>query len=171
MATHESFNIALFWDNEFKNLTYKREQFNDPLSLIEWEDQGYRGPFGGYMCDMRSPQPSWNQQFIDFFATYEKWKNIGTSYYRMPPGSSLPEHVDTFKRYIELYDLKGKEDRIRRAVVFLEPWQSGHYAECCGVPYTNWIRGFTLVWSWDAPHIAANLGKTDRYTLQITGHV
>lgn len=171
MATHESFNIAPFWDDEFKTLTYKKEQFNDPESLIKWEDQGYRGPFGGYMCDMRSPQPSWNQNFVDFFATYEKWKNIGTSYYRMPPGSTLPEHVDTFKRYIELYDLKGKEDRIRRAVVFLEPWQSGHYAECCGVPYTNWIQGFTLVWSWDAPHIAANIGKTDRYTLQITGHV
>lgn len=171
MATHESFNIAPFWDDEFKTLTYKKEQFNDPISLIEWEDMGYRGPFGGYMCDMRSPQPSWNQKFIDFFSTYEKWKDIGTSYYRMPPGSALPEHVDTFKRYIELFDLKGKEHTIRRAVVFLEPWQSGHYAECDGVPYVNWIRGFTLVWNWDAPHIAANFGKTDRYTLQITGHV
>ena len=106
MATHESFNIAPFWDDEFKNLEYKKEQFNDPISLIEWEDMGFRGPFGGYMCDMRSPQPSWNQKFIDFFATYEKWQDIGTSYYRMPPGSSLPEHVDTFRRYIELFDLK-----------------------------------------------------------------
>lgn len=170
MATHESFNIAPFWDNEFQSLIYKKEQFNDPGTMIDWEDLGFRGPFGGHMCDMRSPQPSWNQQFIDFFSSLG-WKDIGTSYYRMDTGSCLPEHIDTFKRYIELFDLKGREDTIRRAVVFLEPWQSGHYAECCGVPYTDWIKGFCLHWSWDAPHIAANLGVVPRYTLQITGHL
>ena len=119
---------------------------------------------------MRNTQPSWNEQFIDFFTTLG-WQDIGTSYYRMDPGSSLPEHIDTYKKYIELFDLKGQESKIRRAVIFLDPWQSGHYAECDGVPYTDWIAGFTLIWSWDAPHIAANLGMTPRYTLQITGHI
>jgi hypothetical protein len=170
METHEYFNIAPFWDDEFKSLTYKKEQFNDPATMIEWEDAGFRGPFGGHMCDMRSPQPSWNQQFINFFASLG-WKDIGTSYYRMDPGSMLPNHVDTFKRYIELFNLKGKEDTIRRSVVFLEPWQSGHYAECNGVPYANWIRGFCLHWSYDSPHMASNMGITPRYTLQVTGHI
>jgi hypothetical protein len=170
MATHEYFNLAPFWDEEFKNLEYRKETFNDPGTQIEWEDAGFRGPFGGWMCDMRSPQPSWNKEFVDFFKSLD-WKDIGTSYYRMEPGSSLPEHVDTYKRYIELFDLKGQEHTIRRAVVFLEPWQSGHYAECNGVPYVDWIKGFTLTWDYDAPHIAANMGMTPRYTLQITGHI
>lgn len=169
MATHESFNIAPFWDDEYKHLTYIKEKFNDPATIIEWEDLGFSGPFGGLMCDMRSPQPSWNNQFVDFFSQMG-WRDIGTSYYRMDPGSSLPEHVDTYRRYIELFKLHGQESSIRRAVIFLEPWQSGHYAECDGIPYTNWISGFTLIWKWNAPHIAANLGITPRYTLQITGH-
>jgi hypothetical protein len=170
MATHEWFNIAPFWNDEYKHLTYTKEKFNDPVTEIAWQDAGFRGPFGGWMCDMRNTQPSWNEQFIDFFTTLG-WQDIGTSYYRMDPGSSLPEHVDTYKKYIELFDLKGQESRIHRAVIFLEPWQSGHYAECDGVPYTNWIAGFTLLWNWDAPHMAANMGMIPRYTLQVTGHV
>ena len=170
MATHEWFNIAPFWNDEYKHLTYTKEKFNDPVTEIVWQDAGFRGPFGGWMCDMRNTQPSWNEQFIDFFTTLG-WQDIGTSYYRMDPGSSLPEHIDTYKKYIELFDLKGQESKIRRAGIFLDPWQSGHYAECDGVPYTDWIAGFTLIWSWDAPHIAANLGMTPRYTLQITGHI
>jgi hypothetical protein len=170
MATHDSFNIAPFWDDEYKHLTYKKEQFNDPATMIAWEDSGFRGPFGGYMCDMRSPQPSWNQQFVDFFATLG-WQDIGTSYYRMDSGSMLPNHVDTFKKYIDIFNLQGQEHTIRRAVVFLEEWQSGHYAECNGVPYVDWIKGFSLQWTWDSPHMAINMGSTPRYTLQITGHV
>jgi hypothetical protein len=170
MVTQESFNIAPFWDDEYKNLYYTKEKFNDPVTQIAWEDAGFRGPFGGWMCDMRQPQPSWNKKFIDFF-TILGWQNIGTSYYRMDPGSSLPEHIDTYKKYIELFDLRGKENTIRRAVVFLEPWQSGHYAECDGVPYTDWIAGFTILWNWNAPHMAANMGMKPRYTLQVTGHV
>lgn len=170
MATHDWFNIAPFWDSEYKTLNYKKEKFNDPVTQIAWEDAGFRGPFGGWMCDMRDPQPSWNQKFIDFFSTLG-WLDIGTSYYRMDPGSSLPEHIDTYKKYIELFNLNGQERSIRRAVVFLEPWQSGHYAECDGVPYTNWMVGFTLLWKWNAPHMAANMGMKPRYTLQITGHV
>ena len=171
MATHEYFSLDPFWDEEYKNLQYKKEQFNDPATMIEWEDAGFRGPFGGYMCDMRNTQPSWNRKIIDFFEQYEHWKNIGTSYYRMNTGNMLPTHIDTYKRYVDLFNLKGREHTIRRAVVFLEDWQSGHYAECCNTPYVGWTKGFTLVWDWDAPHMAANLGSTPRYTLQVTGHI
>jgi hypothetical protein len=167
MATHDWFNISPFWDEEYKQLDYQKEKFNDPLTVIGWQDAGFCGPFGGWMCDMRRVQPSWNQKFIDFFSD---WQDIGTSYYRMDPGNSLPTHVDTYRRYIELFGLEGQESTIRRAVVFLEPWQSGHYAECNNQGYANWVAGFTLVWDWDSPHMAANFGTTPRYTLQITGH-
>jgi hypothetical protein len=171
METHESFNLEKFWDDEFKNLTYIKEKFNDPITEIKWEDKGFRGPFGGCMCDMRSLQPSWNKKFIEFFERYEHWKDIGTSYYRMDPGSSLPEHIDTYKKYIELFNLHGKESSIRRAVVFLENRKPGHFAECQGVGYSSWQAGFTLVWPWNAPHGAYNMGYEPRYTLQITGHL
>jgi len=170
MATHETFNLRPFWDEEFKELNYIKERFNDSVTLQKWQKDGFQGPFGGWMCDMRNTQPKWNQRFIDYF-TALGWKNIGTSYYRMDTGSILPTHIDTYQRYIELYNLRGEENKIRRAVVFLEDWHNGHYAECQEKAYTHWSAGFTITWPWDAPHLAANLGTTSRYTLQITGHV
>jgi hypothetical protein len=89
----------------------------------------------------------------------------------MDPGSSLPRHIDIYKKYIELFNLKGQEHRIRRAVVFLEDRKQGHFAECEDVGYSDWLAGFTLVWRWDSPHSAINMGSKPRYTLQITGHI
>jgi hypothetical protein len=170
MATHDSFNIAPFWDDEYKHLTYKKEQFNDPATMIEWEDAGFRGPFGGYMCDMRSPQPQWNKTFIDIYSEMG-WKDIGTSYYRMNTGTTLPVHSDLYTKYISLFNLKGREHTIRRAIVLLEDWKSGHYLEVIGVPVVNWTAGTVIEWTYDASHMAANIGLNPRYTLQITGHV
>lgn len=171
MVTHEFFKLEKFWDDEFKGLNYIKEKFNDPATEINWEDAGFRGPFGGWLCDMRMTQPSWNQRFIEFFERYEHWKSVSTSYYRMDPGSSLPRHVDTYKKYIEIHNLQGQEHRICRAIVFLEDRKPGHFAECQDVGYADWMAGFTLVWPWNAPHGAYNMGFEPRYTLQITGYV
>jgi hypothetical protein len=89
----------------------------------------------------------------------------------MDPGATLPNHIDTYRKYIELFNLNGQEHTIRRAVVFLEDRKPGHFAECQGVGYSDWIAGFTLVWPWNAPHGAYNMGFEPRYTLQITGHI
>ncbi len=171
MATHGLFryHIQKFWDDEFKNLSYINESFNDDVKTHEWLALGYANKFTGSMCDMRSPQPSWNQQFIDLFAR-DGWNNIGTSYYRMSPGTILPTHSDTYKKYISLFDLQGKEHTIHRAIVFLEDWKPGHYGEYYGEPLTNWTAGDTIEWWYDTPHMAANLGPEHRYTLQITGN-
>ena len=163
-------NIECFWDDEYKHLDYSVENFNNPLDTDAWLRAGYRSKFTGAMCDMRKSQPSWNNKFIDYF-TGLGWRNIGTSYYRMDTCTILPVHQDTYKRYVELFNLQGQEHTIRRAIVFLEDWQSGHYLELKGVPITGWRRGFTVMWSYDAPHMAANIGLTPRYTLQITGHI
>jgi hypothetical protein len=159
-----------FWDDEFKQLAYEVESFNNPIDTERWLTAGYGPKFTGAMCDMRKSQPSWNQRFIDHFDMLG-WKDIGTSYYRMDTGTVLPVHQDTYKRYIELFNLQGREHTIRRAIVFLERWASGHYLEIDNRPLLGWYRGDTVVWNYDTPHMAANLGLTPRYTLQITGHI
>lgn len=164
------FHIPVFWDDEFKFLDYVHEEFNDSESLRKWKQLGYSDKFTGDMCDMRSLQPSWNQKFIDFFSA-RGWKDIGTSYYRMTPGTILPTHQDLYSRYIDIFNLRGQEQSIRRAVVFLEDWKPGHYGEYVDVPYVNWRAGDTVEWAYDTPHMAANMGQADRYTLQVTGHV
>jgi hypothetical protein len=160
----------VFWNEEYKILDYVNEPFNDVVSSATWIKQGYSPRFTGDMCDMRSPQPTWNQQFIDHFAALG-WKDIGTSYYRMNTGTILPTHGDLYLKYIDLFDLKGREHTIRRAVVFLEDWKSGHYFEAMDTATVGWCAGTVMEWTYDTPHMAANLGLTPRYTLQITGHI
>lgn len=163
-------HIDPFWDSEYKTLDYTREPFNDPDSVGLWVTQGYLGPFTGVMCDMRKPQPSWNQRIVDLFQNHG-WKDVGTSYYRMDTGVVLPRHSDLYKAYVKLFNLQGQENKIYRAVLFLEDWSSGHYAEYDNEAFVNWHAGDCVVWRYDTPHMAANLGLNPRYTLQLTGHI
>ena len=164
------FQLAKFWDDQYKHLAYENESFNDLKQTQLWLSQGYSNKFTGDMCDMRSAQPSWNPQFIDHFARLG-WKNIGTSYYRMGTGTVLPTHSDLYVKYKQLFDLEGREHLIRRAVIFLEDWAPGHYGEYLDIPTVEWKAGQVIEWIYDTPHMAANLGLTPRYTLQVTGHL
>ena len=172
MVTHAVIksHIPVFWDDEFKKLNYITESFNDNANVARWLNMGYANQFTGAMCDMRQPQPSWNHLFIKAFEA-QGWQDVGTSYYRMSTGTILPTHQDLYLRYVDVFKLHGQEQRIRRAVVFLEDWQPGHYAEYMDRPYTAWQAGDVVEWPYDTPHMAANLGPTPRYTLQITGWV
>ena len=102
----KKYQFHKFWDDEFKHLLYRHEEFNDPDNLKQWTDAGYSNRFTGDMCDMRSQQPSWNQRFVDIFLG-KGWKDIGTSYYRMSTGTVLPTHSDLYKKYVELSTLCG----------------------------------------------------------------
>ena len=160
----------MFWDDEYKRLDYVNEPFNDPASVELWTRQGYVSKFTGDMCDMRGSQPRWNKTFVDIYREMG-WQNIGTSYYRMTTGTILPMHQDLYVRYIQLFNLAGQEHRIRRAIVFLDDWQSGHYFEGAQAPFVQWQAGDVVEWVYNAPHMAANIGLEPRYTLQITGWV
>jgi hypothetical protein len=172
MATHaiKTYKLGVFWDNEYKTLDYIQEPFNDSEDVAQWLQQGYQPKICGDLCDMRSQQPSWNHRFVEHFESLG-WKDIGTAYYRMTSGTVMPVHQDRYVKYIDLFNLEGKEHTIRRALVLLEDWQPGHYLEVMGCPYVDWTAGTTVEWIYDTPHMAANIGLDPRYTLQITGHV
>ena len=168
--THiQKYQLHVFWDSAYVDLNYVNEPFNNLDQVEIWQGQGYANRFTGDMCDMRYDQPAWNQRFIDIFAG-QGWQNIGTSYYRMNTGTVLPTHQDLYLKYISLFGLQGREHTIKRAIIFLEDWQSGHYAEYDYNPFVNWRAGDCVIWRYDTPHMAANLGLLPRYTLQITGH-
>jgi hypothetical protein len=172
MATHEiiKYHVPAFWNDEFIHLDYVNESFNDPESTARWLDLGYANKFTGDMCDMRGIQPTWNPVIIDIFEQMG-WQDVSTSYYRMMPGTILPTHQDLYKKYIDIFGLHGQEHTIRRAVVFLQDWQPGHYLEGMNEPVVKWRAGDVVEWCYDTPHMAANMGSAARYTLQVTGHV
>ena len=163
------YNIDPFWDDEYKYLEYFNEPFNDPDSVKHWISMGFSDKICGDMCDMRSRQPSWNGKIIDYFQN-KGWHNIGTSYYRMRPGTVMPQHSDLYRSYINKFSLYGREHTIRRALIFLEDWKPGHYLDCMGRAFVHWQAGDVVEWTYDTPHTAANIGFIDRYTLQVTGH-
>jgi hypothetical protein len=172
MATPASFkyHIDQFWDDEFKTLDYISEPFNDPDTVAVWQRQGYHDKICGELCDMRHVLPVWADRFINIY-TELGWKDIGIAFYRMRTGTVMPVHSDLYRRYIELFDLEGREHTIKRALLLLEDWKSGHYLEVDNRAYTNWQAGDVVEWVYSTPHMAANLGLEDRYSLQITGHL
>jgi hypothetical protein len=115
---------------------------------------------------MRRPEPEWMQGFDQQFP----FENLSWSVYRMTPGCVLPTHGDTYARYREIYAVPAQATVIR-VIVFLEDWASGHYMEMNACPVTGWRAGDWVSWHDDFPHLAANMGRTDRYTLQLTGTV
>jgi len=164
------YDLEVFWDDEFKQLDYQQEPFNDPNDVQQWLAQGYQSKICGDMADMRGRQPSWNHRFIQHYTSLG-WQHVGTSYYRMTSGTVMPVHQDRYAKYVSLFDLAGKESLIRRAVVLLEDWRPGHYLEIQGRPLVEWRAGTVVEWTYDTPHMAANVGLEPRYTLQVTGHL
>lgn len=164
------YHIEQFWDDEFKTIDYIVEPFNDPESVSLWVTQGYQAKICGELADMRHKLPTWAGKFIEIYEA-QGWKDIGLAFYRMTTGTVMPVHIDLYKRYIEVFKLQGREPSIRRALLLLEDWKPGHYLEVDGIPYVNWRAGDTVEWVYDTPHMAANIGLEDRYTLQITGHL
>ena len=158
-------HIEPWWSLRHRSLPYKNEPFNDPETESRWRELGYtQTRFTGDMYDMRNPEPSWLQPFRAQF----KFNHFSWSFYRMGPGTIIPEHSDTYSKFKEIYNL-GANQHIARAVVFLEDWASGHYLELSGEPIVKWRAGDWVCWENDLVHTAANIGTTDRYTLQITG--
>lgn len=85
---------------------------------------------------------------------------------KMPPGSILPYHIDKYAYFKKKFKIT--HEKIERVIVFLEDWKPGHISEIDGTPVTNWKKGDWIMWAGKTPHMAANLGHKDRYTLQIT---
>lgn len=158
-------HVDPWWGLRHRELAYFNEPFNDPQSLNEWRSLGYtQRRFTGDMYDMRMPEPEWMRKFYALFP----FRNLSWSVYRMTPGCVLPMHSDTYNRFKEIYAVPPGTTVIR-TIVYLEDWDSGHYSEMNGRPVVGWRAGDWVSWHDDFPHLAANVGKTDRYTLQLTG--
>ena len=160
-------HVDPWWGLRHRDLAYINEPFNDSASLTEWRRLGFsQSRFTGDMYDMRNSEPGWVDSFRDIFP----FERLSWSFYRMPPGCVLPAHRDTYDRFKLIHGLETTHSVVR-TIVFLEDWASGHYLEMNGTPVTGWCAGDWVSWHDDFLHLAANMGQTNRYTLQLTGTV
>lgn len=159
--------ITPTWDCSFKKLNYINRPFNDNKTLFNWKKLGHEYKnYTGEMIDVQNKDlPNWCLSLSTSFNLI----NPGVILYKMSPGCILPNHSDTFKKYRKIHNLNSENTNIWRIVVFLEDWQSGHYFEIDNTPITNWKAGDYVKWKYNVPHIAANIGSVNRFTLQITG--
>lgn len=150
---------------EYKNLNYVNKPFNDKDTLNAWKSLGHiYEKYTGKMLDQSQTLPNWCFNLLEKFSL----KTPTITLYCMTPGTILPEHSDTFAKYKSLMGL-GLNDSIFRCIIFLEDWKSGHYFEVNQDPVVKWKSGDYIIWKDSTPHMAANLGKENRYTMQITG--
>ena len=160
-------HVDPWWGLRHRDLAYINNPFNDVSSLSEWRRLGFsQNRFTGDMYDMRNSEPAW----VDSFRNIFPFERFSWSFYRMSPGSVLPAHRDTYDRFKLIHGLETTQSVVR-TIVFLEDWASGHYLEMNGTPVTGWRAGDWVSWHDDFLHLAANMGRTDRYTLQLTGTV
>ena len=164
-------NIKPFWDEEYKNLNYRKEIFNDNYAINKWRQSGYDNNienFSGKMANYKDKLPSWHQKILEWVDDEFSLKNIGCCYYRMDTNDIIPSHFDAYNVYTKKFSCKVED--VHKVLVFLEDWKSGHYFELEGKPYVNWKSGDWISWKGKTEHFAANIGVEFRYTLQITGH-
>jgi hypothetical protein len=161
--TVERGKITPIWNNEYRAFRYVKQPITDS-EIKKWRKLGYKhDSFTGKMYSSKNPMPEWvNQVAIKIGLS-----TPGFTFYKMVTGDIMPIHVDHFNKYCEIFNKTRSE--VRRAIVFLEDWKSGHYFEIAGKTITDYIAGEYVIWSCDEPHFAANIGTADRYTLQITG--
>ena len=157
-----------FEDNlDYRSLPYARENFNDTEQVEKWKQLGHN-PRTGFMYDMRFDKQPQLTKMLTEYVSKQGLEFIGVSYYKMTPGDNLPNHSDLYKKYISLFDLISRRHNIVRYVFFPEDRKPGHIFEVDGT-IIDWRAGDYIAWRYDVPHLGANLGTEDRYTIQVTG--
>lgn len=157
---------------DFVNIEYpERRQFRDDETVERWKALGHLYVnYTGMLREGYRGLPQWCNDIHKFFDESMEISDSAISIYCMPPGTIMPEHRDMYHRYAKLNDIDDI-NKICRIVVFLDDWKSGHYFEIDDCPLVNWKSGDYCVWYGDTPHIAANIGRENRYTIQITARV
>lgn len=154
---------------EFENLNYSpRRQFPDDSTVNSWKDLGHLYVnYTGFLIEEYKGLPEWCYNVLNAVSDEFKISDSKLCLYCMTPGTIMPEHKDTYPVYKKILGVDDP-NQLCRILVFLDNWKSGHYFEVDDDPVINWKKGDCCMWIGEAPHIAANIGRENRYTLQIT---
>ena len=162
---------------DYVNIEYPdRRQFPDDETVNRWKSLGHLYVnYTGLLREEYRGVPEWCHNIVEVFKKKyiqdgDEWffiKDTSLSLYCMPPGTIMPEHQDNYPKFREIYN-EPDVNKICRILIFLDDWKSGHYFELDGEPYVKWSKGDYLWWRGNTPHMAANLGNENRYTMQIT---
>jgi hypothetical protein len=162
------FNIN--WVDQHKNLEYKIDYFKDAETLKLWQDSGIdKTQTKIYLHQIKKPYV-WMFDLINQVNNFFNISNCSYAFHKITPGNFLLMHSDKFDFFKKKFNIQ-EIHKIQRIIIFLEKGDPGHILIVNDKCFMNWKRGEYASWIGGTPHLAANLGTTDRYTLQITGIV
>ncbi len=150
--------------NEYEKLSYEKHPAYEG-DITQWKRQGYtHTSFTGTMHVVRD-----DHIWLNKIAEKIGLSNCGFTFYKMSTGDIMPRHKDHFNTYQKIYKID--KSKVWRAVVVLQDWEPGHYFDIEHRAIVNYKRGEFVLFDAFCEHSAANIGLTDRYTLQITGQL
>ena len=87
-----------------------------------------------------------------------------------PPGSTNPWHYDTYQGILKKkISHKNNIKTVLRILIFIQPWQWGHFLQVGNEVISHWKSGDVYSWNTGQYHLATNSGIKPRYTIAITG--
>lgn len=149
--------------NKIKSLDYKKEPHIGLTNTVHPEicyDQNQHYNTGHAIAE--GMDWNWTNSFVP-----TDWIDVGLAFDRADPGYIIPWHIDHFANYCNRFG--HDRTKVKRRLVFLEDWKTGHYFQLENVVYHHWRQGEYVEWSSEQGHMGANVGSEPRYTLQITG--
>lgn len=167
MKYHIDHVVPTWCEDDYKNLQYEYLPHKDQPMVDRWIHDGYHHMnLNGAIVNEKNNIPAWAKTLLQKL----NWQEPGVNLYRMNTGDILPTHSDHYIKYQKIHSI-ADPSTIWRCVVFMEDWKSGHYFEIDKTPVVNWQAGDYVVWNYNVPHMAANIGLEPRYTMQITGMI
>lgn len=162
------------WNKQAGNIPviWNEKDYTD----VEWTRHEQTGGFDTYQQNFDIYGPNIGvyvpRQVPAVFAQVTKYFDLQDLVFdlsRYTPGMLLPWHWDTYPTYSKNMKIEDK-NKIVRIIVFLHTSQPGQQLwiedKFCSGPAGSWFS-----WTGSTRHMAANLGESDRYVIQLTGHV
>lgn len=157
--------VPVLWGTKHRELTYIKDYFKDPDQESSWINSGHQPEALCIELHVIKNAYPWMKYVQDYFP---ELKNLNFCISRFAPGTYFPMHVDRYGYYSKANNIQDLS-HIVRYVLFLENSAEGHMLQVGNTVYHTWQAGLCVGWNHSTPHMAANLGEQDRYTLQITG--
>lgn len=172
---HKSGTIPVHWAPEhYQSLPWYEHPDKDQGFTTPKENYGiYKDRIGCLIPDFEHVGkgvfiPPEVEKTFGYVLSYFDLKDSVYAFAKYKPGLILPWHKDNYPTYARNKNAEVKD--IVRIMIFMHDPAPGHQLwiedKFCTGPAGSWFA-----WQGSTKHMAANLGESDRYVIQITGQV